>query len=196
MVPVVKNSHANAGDTRDAGSSPWVGKIPWRRTRQPTAVFLPENPMDRGRVTKSQTWLKQLSMHAHTRDSMRCHWPRFWKWHHFRVTLSISKRSPDFASRCLGSSPKFSILLTTPPVAGLAAAVVGMDVLLLCRRGRGFSIFHLKNGTCFTLVAHSTMRSRGKLKINFFQVFRLKGNYMQRLIDSYHGGSGESQIPL
>ena len=26
---------------------PWMGKIPWRRQWQPTAVFL-ENPMDRG----------------------------------------------------------------------------------------------------------------------------------------------------
>ena len=46
--------------------NPWVGKIPWRRKRQPTAVL--ENPMDRGawqatvqRVTKSWT---QLSLHA------------------------------------------------------------------------------------------------------------------------------------
>ena len=39
----------------------WVGKMPWRRTWQPTPVFLPEYPMDRGawwgvrRVAKSQT---------------------------------------------------------------------------------------------------------------------------------------------
>ena len=26
----------------------WVRKIPWRRTWQPTPVFLPKNPMDRG----------------------------------------------------------------------------------------------------------------------------------------------------
>ena len=33
---------ANAGDARDAGSIPWVGKIPWNRKWQPTPVFLPE----------------------------------------------------------------------------------------------------------------------------------------------------------
>ena len=27
---------------------PWVGKIPWRRKRQPTPVFRLENPTDRG----------------------------------------------------------------------------------------------------------------------------------------------------
>ena len=30
------------------GFDPRVGKIPWRRKWQPTPVFLPENPMDRG----------------------------------------------------------------------------------------------------------------------------------------------------
>ena len=30
------------------GFKPWVGKIPWRRAGQPTPVFLPENPTDRG----------------------------------------------------------------------------------------------------------------------------------------------------
>ena len=52
------------------GFDPWVGNIPWRKVWQPTPVFLLENPMDRGawratvhRVAKSQTWLKQLSMH-------------------------------------------------------------------------------------------------------------------------------------
>ena len=28
--------------------NPWVRKIPWSRKWQPTAVVLPENPMDRG----------------------------------------------------------------------------------------------------------------------------------------------------
>ena len=38
---VVKNPPANAGDSRDVGSIPWVRKIPWRRVWQPTPVFLP-----------------------------------------------------------------------------------------------------------------------------------------------------------
>ena len=32
---------ANAARCRTCGFSPWVGKIPWRRAWQPTAVFLP-----------------------------------------------------------------------------------------------------------------------------------------------------------
>ena len=54
------------------GFNPWGGKIPWRRTRQPTPVFLPENPMDTGtwrttvhRVLKSWTQLKWLSTTRH-----------------------------------------------------------------------------------------------------------------------------------
>ena len=41
---VVKNTPANAGDIRDkkkVGFDPWVGKIPWSRAGQPTAVFSP-----------------------------------------------------------------------------------------------------------------------------------------------------------
>ena len=30
-VLMVKNPPANAGDARDEGFDPWVGKIPWRR---------------------------------------------------------------------------------------------------------------------------------------------------------------------
>ena len=37
---MVKNPPANAGDVRDAGVTPWVGKMPWRRDWIPTPVFL------------------------------------------------------------------------------------------------------------------------------------------------------------
>ena len=41
MALVVKNLPANAGDVRDWGFDPWVGKMPWRRKWKPTSVFLP-----------------------------------------------------------------------------------------------------------------------------------------------------------
>ena len=44
---VVKNLPANKGDKRH-GFKPWVGKIPWRRAWQPTPIFLPGKPMNRG----------------------------------------------------------------------------------------------------------------------------------------------------
>ena len=51
----------------------WVGRIPWRRKRQPTQVFLPGNPINRGAwwttvpgVAKSWIRLKQLSTHLCT----------------------------------------------------------------------------------------------------------------------------------
>ena len=34
---------ANAGEAKDAGSIPWVRKIPWRRKWQPTPLHLPGN---------------------------------------------------------------------------------------------------------------------------------------------------------
>ena len=41
MALVVNNLPANAGDAREAGLTAGLGKIPWRRARQPSAVFLP-----------------------------------------------------------------------------------------------------------------------------------------------------------
>ena len=38
MVKKKKKSSCNAGDP---GFNPWVGKIPWKRERLPTPVFLP-----------------------------------------------------------------------------------------------------------------------------------------------------------
>ena len=40
---VVKSSPANAGDMSH-GFDPWVGKICWRRSPQPTPIFLPREP--------------------------------------------------------------------------------------------------------------------------------------------------------
>ena len=78
---VVKNPPANARDIRDTGLIR-VGKIPWRRAWQSTPLFLPrESHRQRShgmepwteatvyRVTKSWTWLKQLSTHASTFES-------------------------------------------------------------------------------------------------------------------------------
>ena len=70
---VVKNLPANSRRCRRYGFDPWVRKIPWRRIAwQPTPVFLPGNPMDRGAwratvrsVEKSWTW---LSMHTHVHN--------------------------------------------------------------------------------------------------------------------------------
>ena len=60
----------SACQCRRRGFDPWVRKIPWRRKWQPTPVFVPKNPMDRGAwqatvhgVAKSQTWLNTPSPH-------------------------------------------------------------------------------------------------------------------------------------
>ena len=37
----VENWPPNAGDARDVSLIPGLGRFPWRRTQQPTAVFLP-----------------------------------------------------------------------------------------------------------------------------------------------------------
>ena len=65
---MVKNLPANAGDVRNEGSIPGLGKFPGGVHGNPFQYFCLENPMDRGdwqatvhRVTESWIQLKQLS---------------------------------------------------------------------------------------------------------------------------------------
>ena len=65
VVLVIKNLHANAGDVRDAGLIPGLGRSPGEGNGNPLQYSCLENPMDRGawqatahRVTKSGTRLK------------------------------------------------------------------------------------------------------------------------------------------
>ena len=69
---MVKNLHANAGDMRDAGLIPGLGRSPGGCHGNPLQCSCLENPVDRGawratvhRVAKSQTQLKRLRTHAH-----------------------------------------------------------------------------------------------------------------------------------
>ena len=68
----LKNPSANAGDKRDTGSIPGLGRSPRGGYGNPLQYSCLENPMDRGAwratvrgVTKSWTWLKGLSTQAH-----------------------------------------------------------------------------------------------------------------------------------
>ena len=72
MALMIKNMAANAGDIRDTGLIPGLGISPRRGHGNPLQYSCLENPMDRGAwratvhgVTKSQTWLKELSPKAH-----------------------------------------------------------------------------------------------------------------------------------
>ena len=68
---MVKNPPANAGDTKDMGLIPGLGRSSGGGNGNSHQYSWLENPMDRGvwwamvhRVAKSQTQLKPLSMHA------------------------------------------------------------------------------------------------------------------------------------
>ena len=72
MALVVKNPLANTRDIRDAGSIPGSGRSSGGGHGNPLQYFYLENPMDREacqamvhRVAKSQTQMKQSSLHAH-----------------------------------------------------------------------------------------------------------------------------------
>ena len=72
MALVVKNLPANAGGARNSGSIPGSGRSPREGNGNTLQYSCLGNPMDREawwatvhRVSKSQTQLKQLSVHAH-----------------------------------------------------------------------------------------------------------------------------------
>ena len=70
---VVKKPPANAGDVRDMGSIPGLGRSPGEGIGYPLQYSCLENAMGSRawqamvhRITQSQTWLKWLSTHTHT----------------------------------------------------------------------------------------------------------------------------------
>ena len=77
---VVKKPPANAGDIRDLGSVPWLGKSSGGGNGNPLQYSCLENPMDRGAwrvtvhgVTKNWTPWKLPSTQAHTHWASALH---------------------------------------------------------------------------------------------------------------------------
>ena len=73
VVLVVRSPSANAGDIRDAGSIPGLGRSPGEGNGNPLQYSYLENPMDGGAwwatvhgVAKSQTGLEQLNRAGYT----------------------------------------------------------------------------------------------------------------------------------
>ena len=73
LVASGKEPASSAGDLRDVGSVPWLGRSPGGGHGNPLQYSCQENPMDRGvwwatvhRFPRSQTCVKQLSTHALT----------------------------------------------------------------------------------------------------------------------------------
>ena len=74
---VLKNPPANAGDIRDKGSIPGLGKYPRGGHGNPLQYSCLENPMHREawratihNITKSRTQLRQFSIHTHAKDGV------------------------------------------------------------------------------------------------------------------------------
>ena len=83
----VKNPPASAGDIRDAGSIPDLGRFPGGRCGNPLQYSHLENPMDRGawraavhRVTERWTRLKRLSLQACGMMRRNVHWIALLGW--------------------------------------------------------------------------------------------------------------------
>ena len=104
---LVKNTPANAGDIRERGSIPGSGSAPAEGTATHSSILAWRIPWIRGiwwatvhRVTKSQTQLKQLSMHIHTPVS---------DWIMCLLLPSALKQLGDTVCFCSGISSSFHI---------------------------------------------------------------------------------------
>ena len=98
LVLVIKNLPAIAGDIRDTGLIPGLGRSPGRWHGNPLQYSCLENPMDRGawqvtvhRGAKSQTWLKWLYACIHFKMK-KC-------WYVFMLLEMISLRGKDWWCR-------------------------------------------------------------------------------------------------
>ena len=68
---MIKNPPAIVGDVKTCEFHRWVGKIPWRRARQPTLVFLPGEAHGQRSLVGYSPWgltesdmTEQLSTHS------------------------------------------------------------------------------------------------------------------------------------
>ena len=61
VAVMVKDPPANAGDIRDMGSIPEVGRFPWRKAWQPTVVFLPGESHGQRRLVGYSPWCAKES---------------------------------------------------------------------------------------------------------------------------------------
>ena len=73
VAVVAKDLPPSVGDVRDTGLIAGLGRSPGEGSGNPLQYSCLENPMDRGarraivrKVAKSQIWLKQFSIHAHS----------------------------------------------------------------------------------------------------------------------------------
>ena len=95
---VVKNLSARAGDVRDGGSVPGLGRYPGGEHGNPFQYSCLENPRDRGtwqaighRFAKSQTQLKQLSTQHVVVQLLSCVW-------HFATPWTAAHQTPLFST--------------------------------------------------------------------------------------------------
>ena len=106
-APVVKNLPAEAGDPGDAGLILGLGRSPGGGNGNLLQYSCLENPMDRRawgatvhRVTKSQTWLKQLGMHACMLVKSRSqHWSPTWQKWSQRNGMSLTESASPLDSK-------------------------------------------------------------------------------------------------
>ena len=117
MAQVVKNTLANAGDIRDTGLIPWLGRTPGGEHGNPLQYSCLENPRDRGAwratvhgVEQSLAWLKWLSTQECTWSSQQVIY--------FIFDVSISSHCGNCMQKYIWQLPWVSSGYDSTPNAG------------------------------------------------------------------------------
>ena len=97
---MLKNPPVSAEDARDVDSIPGSGRYPGGGHGIPFQYSCLENPMDRGawwatvhRVTRSWTWLKQLSTHARRNETRS--YVEMWKDLQSTIHSKVTQKEKD-----------------------------------------------------------------------------------------------------
>ena len=96
---MVKESACQCRSCKRHRFDPWVRKIPWRRKWQPTPVFLPGNPTDRGASQATQSVGSQRIGHNWVSTSKHLEYGRLNNYE-FSLSLGIS-HAPEVSLECL-----------------------------------------------------------------------------------------------
>ena len=118
MVLMVKKLPASAGDIRDMGLIPGLGRSPGGGNGNPLQYPCLENPMDRvasgpmvHRFTKSQAGLKQLTTHYHLENVPKCQ-----RWLCYGMSQTTSRKKSGYgAAQCFRLPPWYMHNALSPP---------------------------------------------------------------------------------
>ena len=110
VAVVVNNPPASAGRCKRHSFNPWVGKIPWRRARQPSPAFLPGESHGQ-RVRHDRRDLARTHSHVRWKSPPRSLLSASLRHLAFRSMTSVEKGGPEADS----DAPRCPLVISRHP---------------------------------------------------------------------------------